>query len=151
MNVEFQRVLDKLYCRFYKSRDTFSEVTSSHWRDVGWHKASLGEGKWKLKGAGFGDWKRDSLINRMRTISVSHAVDELRSNYACQDELWRLGMAVAKSQNRLFNYDCAKQVLSLAKVARSIGATDPSSPLESVGIKRGCASLAMVTATLDPC
>jgi hypothetical protein len=47
-------------------------------------------------------------------------------------------MSVARSQNRIFGYDCAKQVLSLAKVARSIEPTDPLSPLTSSGIRKVC-------------
>lgn len=138
MNTDFQKTLENLYRRFYESHDSFSEVTSSHWQKVGWHTASLGKGEWKLKGTGFGDWMENNFINRLRTFGVSRAVAGLQSRYGCPGDLWEMGMAVAKSQNRIFSYDCAKQVLALAKVARSIAAKDPQSPLVSADIGKVC-------------
>jgi hypothetical protein len=131
-------VLSALYQRFFEKHESFSDVTSSHWRKVGWHTASLGQGVWKLKGAGFGDWMEDNLLNRLRTFGVGRAIAGLRQAHACPESLWRLGMEVAKSQRRIFSYDCAKQVLALAKVARSIAVPDSASPLTSAGISKVC-------------
>ena len=138
MQKGFQQLLGILYSRFYEEQSSFSEVTSSHWRKVGWHKVGRSEKKWSLKGGGFGDWMNDNLVNRLRTLGIQNAVASLRAKHGCPVDLWLLGVAVAKSQKRIFSHDCARQVLSLAKVVSSISALDPKSPLTSVGIRNVC-------------
>ncbi len=113
-------------------------MTSSHWRAVGWHRARVGDGKWKLDGAGFGDLQNDNFLNTLRTFGVRRAVESLREAHDCPEELWKLGISVARSQNRIFSFDCAKQVLALAKVYGYLEPTDPDSPLTSAGVTNCC-------------
>jgi hypothetical protein len=135
---ESKLMLDLLHKRFFEDEKEFSDVTSSHWRKVGWHQANFEKNGWKLKGAGFGDWMENNLINRLRTLSERREVSQLSYLHNCQAEIWQLGIEVAKSQNRLFNYDCAKQVLSLARVVQNISSNDPQFPLLSANIKNVC-------------
>ena len=141
VETDFNKALVALYYRFYKQQASFSSVTSSHWQTVGWHQVFMVDGidgVWKLRGAGFGDWRPDTVINNLRTFGVSRAIASMKSNYACPSDLWQLGTAVAKSQQRIFSYDCAKQILSLAKVVSSVSADDQKSPLTSAGIRNVC-------------
>ena len=111
-----EAVLDTIYQRYYLSRE-LSDVTSSHWRSVGWQEVKKGPRGWKLEGAGFGSRRQDTLLNRLvRWPSTRMTFDLLREN-ECSEELVALGIEVAKRHGRLFDFDCARQVLTLNLLA----------------------------------
>lgn len=113
-------VLDTIYRRYYLNRQ-LSDVTSSHWNSVGWQQVRKVVGGWELKGAGFGSRRKDTLLNRLvRWPSTRMTFDLLRER-ACPEKLIELGIKVANRQGRLFDYDCARQVLTLDLLASQLG------------------------------
>lgn len=136
--VSADALLTALHERFFKANEGFSEVTSSHWREIGWHKVGRHAGTWKLHGAGFGDRVEINLFNCIRNFGVSVALSRMQEQYGCPRDLWKLGRDIARRQQRVFSFDCAKQILSLSKVISEAGGDNTARPLTSAGLSRVC-------------
>lgn len=155
-NKQSEAVLDALYTRFFEAHDGFSEVTSSHWREIGWHRVERRPGSWIMRGAGFGDRAEWTYLNRIRNFGINAALSKMQQRYDCPREIWDMGRAVARLQRRVFSFDCAKQILSLSKVIAEMGGTDPKRPLSSAGLRRVCVIgdgygyLGVLIKTVDP-
>ena len=111
-----EALLDTIFQRYYLSRE-LSDVTSSHWRSVGWQEVKKGSCGWKLEGAGFGSRRQDTLLNRLVRWPSTRMTFDLLCENECSEELVALGIEVAKRHGRLFDFDCARQVLTLNLLA----------------------------------
>lgn len=107
-----KNVLDSLYREHFVFGGG-SPVTSSHWRSVGWQRVKKLDGGWELEGYGFGSRRKDSWLNRMLRWPSTRMTSNLLHENDCPREFIELGMEMAKRHGRLFDYDCARQVLSL--------------------------------------
>lgn len=129
-------VLHTLYRLHYLNHEP-SEVTSSHWRSVGWQEVRKSASGWDLDGGGFGSRRRDGLVNRiLRWPSTRMTYDLLRES-KCPHELIEMGIEIARMQGRLFDYDCARQVLTLDLLAKRL-------PEISDETRRGCSRVIAV-------
>lgn len=108
-----EAILDSLYRRHYLVGQP-SESTSSHWRSIGWHRVAKSGRGWELDGAGFGSRRSDTWLNRLARWPSTRLTFDLLSQNKCPADLVELGMDVARSHGRLFDYDCARQVMTLA-------------------------------------
>lgn len=107
-------ILDALYEQHYPGAFQFSEVTSSHWREVGWHKVSKTPLGWKLEGHGFGSRRKNRFSTRLIRFPSEILVGRLLKRFSCPHRLIELGREIAERQQRHFDYDCARHVLTLA-------------------------------------
>jgi len=141
MNEFSTTVLDGLYNRFYIEHEKFSSVTSSHWREIGGHKVSFENGLWDLRGIGFGSWLERKPINQIRQLGASLLVATMKRRYSCSDDLWKLGKKLALKHGRIFDYDCAKQVIAVDSIIKGLGAdyrTVDTNIFSNAGIGRVC-------------
>lgn len=107
-------ILDTLYEHHYRDAVQFSEVTSSHWRQVGWHKVLKTPEGWKLEGRGFGSRRQNHWGTRLLRFPSEILVGRLLKKFNCPPDLISLGRQIAERQQRHFDYDCARHVLTLA-------------------------------------
>lgn len=106
-------LISYLYDKFYKEFDEYSNVTSSHWRVIGGHHVVPKGEELLLKGVGFGGFSEDIVINKIKYSYYNLLISSMKRKMRCNDKLWKLGKEVAKKQGRLFDFDCAKQVLAI--------------------------------------
>lgn len=107
-------ILSTLYERHYKDAVHFSEVTSSHWREVGWHMVLKTPEGWRLEGCGFGSRRQNHWVTRLLRYPSERLVGHLLKKFNCPLDLIRLRRQVAARQKRHFGYDCTRHVLTLA-------------------------------------
>lgn len=133
----YDAMLDTLYEEHYRVRKS-SEVTSSHWREVGGHEVSKTDGGFDMHGFGFGNRLRNSFIYRILTLPELVATPWLVRKYSSSARFLQEGRAVAKRQDMLFGYDCLRQVLAVGFVCRQFDKEESDLPLSSHGIRRVC-------------
>lgn len=106
-------VLDSLYNKHFSSHGS-SSVTSSHWRLIGWQSVNKTNDGWSLAGGGFGSRRERTFLNKLlRWFSTLMTYGLLRANN-CPQDLLEKGLEVARRHCRLFDYDCARQLLTIA-------------------------------------
>ena len=121
-------ILDSLHEDYYAPAAGRSAVTSSHWKVVGGHSVlrdrRIG---WKLRGYGFGDFRRDHFLNRARFSVESLLVQGLFKKHIAGVPVIRAAKAVAERSGRLFDFDCAKQALSVQAILDTLSGEERTS------------------------
>jgi hypothetical protein len=80
------------------------DVVSSHWKH---HLKDM---------TGFGAFREDNVKNRVRYFIELKLAETLLKKYRCPPCFILIGKQIAKKSNRLFDFDCIKQVLSLTSI-----------------------------------
>jgi len=113
LNQSIDHTSIKIFEDFYQ-KEFSSDVTSSHWQEVGGHRAALtSEKKIKLSGWGFGSFRENSLKIKVKYIIESILTDFLINKYRAKQSSLSAAKTVAKRNMRYFDFDCVKQALSL--------------------------------------
>ena len=106
-------ILTKIY---YENND-FSDQTSSHWRRYGnFQKIKKIDGALHLKGIGFGNNEVSRniflrIIYFLKNIPLQISLWKLIKN--CRKNIINNMNYVAKKSSRLFDYDCARNILTV--------------------------------------
>lgn len=93
-------------------------VLSSHWKKYGGYsvkKSSSGDFT-KAQARAFGDFRKDNLINRLRFYPELMSLKKNYKSVQLEDFYIENARNVAGVQQRLFDFDCIKQVASLTAV-----------------------------------
>jgi hypothetical protein len=135
MKNNYSDILDHLY-ETYLSTNSYSEVTSSHWKEVGAHSVTKENGKFNYKGSGFGNFRNRTLKQRARSIIEVYLTNNLINQYSCSNIIADACKDIAESTNRIFEFDCAKQALSLQFILNNLESPDLN--LSNNGIKSVC-------------
>ncbi|MCK9580475.1 MAG: putative sugar O-methyltransferase [Methanoregula sp.] len=75
---------------------------------------------WDVQGGGFGNFLENNLMNRIIHYPELSLSDRLLKQYQCHDRIVNAGKKVAEDQNRLCEFDCVKQMLSLSKISKGL-------------------------------
>ncbi|MBO1224074.1 MAG: putative sugar O-methyltransferase [Candidatus Scalindua sediminis] len=137
----YSEILSKLYNRYYKRFTRHSEVTSSFWRSVGWHKVEMRNGCWSAQGVGFGRYLPANVRRRVLFLPIRLQLFLLLKRLRCPSYLIDKGRRLANKGEFLFDYDFVRQVLSLHEILKQLGVKtldDKHYPLSSQGIKVAC-------------
>jgi len=116
----YKDLLKALYDIYYTNIEQYSDVTSSHWREVGGHEASWDKGVLTLKGAGFGDRLGDDWLRWCYSLPQRFLLQSIISDYPNLKWIVEKAKYVAKRQGTIFSYDCLRQALSLALMSQSL-------------------------------
>ncbi len=109
---------NKLYSEYYKNNE-ISKETSSHWRKYGeFQKVKKTIDGYYLNGIGFGDFKKDNILNLLKNIPTTFYISRLLKN--CDNNIVNKANLVAKKSSRLFSYDLARQALIINQLSNSI-------------------------------
>ena len=136
----YQKILEYLYQKYFLKNFSPTEVTSSHWKTIGGHDVKWDNGAFILKGQGFGVFRTDSFTNRALSFSEEILSRYLLRKFNCPTTLASSGRKIANQQGRVFVFDCAKQLLSIASILESLpkGASQNDLGLCARGIKVVC-------------
>jgi len=136
----YSDILDTIYQHYYLNFDKHSDVTSSFWRSFGnRHRIRKKGDKWEIFGYGLGSFVNKSLRPTIRHYPAIWLSKRLLKDYDCHQKLIDTGYAVSDSSGRIFNFDCAKQVLAVNAVLQQLsGSMDDNMPLSDTGIKTVC-------------
>ena len=110
------KILNYLYDKHFINTNSFSKVTSSYWRETGYQKVTKVDNNFTLVGHAFGHFIRNTLLN-----NIKYSVIKILSDYVLKSNMKNKNIELksretAKKQNRLFEFDCVKQTLSLNKI-----------------------------------
>jgi hypothetical protein len=131
-----QEILNILYTKYFENGRHYSAVTSSHWREVGSHQVVRMDDKWQLKGSGFGDRLNNTWKNRFRRLPAKLLVNQMLRHHGCPSRLIEYGEQLAFLQDRVFDYDCAKQLLAIDQIVKTLGGDSTiDNPLSVLGVK----------------
>lgn len=114
----YDTILTTLYDRYYENFNGHSSVTSSHWRRIGSHNVTKMSTDWDVHGGGFGNFLENNLINKIVHYPELLLSEGLLRHYQCPDRIITAGKEVAHIQNRLCEFDCIKQMLSLSVISK---------------------------------
>lgn len=137
----YNEILSELYDRYYKNSTQHSEATSSHWRHIGKHKVDIRNGYWIARGEGFGDCVSPNPWNRVKFLPTKILLYFIIKKFRCPSYLIEMGRGIANKSERLYDYDCVRQVLSLNEILKQMGLktiNNKYNPLSSKGIKVAC-------------
>ncbi|MFQ5646476.1 MAG: putative sugar O-methyltransferase [bacterium] len=136
----YEAIIEYLYNVYYADSYEYSEVTSSHWKEIGGHEAALIDGALNLKGTGFGGLIPGTFINRIVHFPESYLSARMLDAYECPEFIRKKIFEVADKSGRILNYVCVKQALPLkAVLSQLFGNNIPeSSPFLEAGIKTVC-------------
>lgn len=141
MRENYEDILSELYDKYYKNFTEHSETTSSHWRYLGRHKVAIRNGCWIAQGDGFGDYVSPNTWNRVKFLPTKILLYFIIKKFRCPSYLIEMGRSIAYKSERLYDYDCVKQVLSLNEILRQLGVETLNykhNPLSSKGVKVAC-------------
>lgn len=116
----YKHVMRQLYESHYVNHSGYSPVTSSHWQEIGDHKASLIDESFELKGAGFGHRLKRDWLRQCYSIPEKIMMRWMLSQYPDLKWIYSLAKEVAVKQGTVFGYDCLRQALSLAIIVRNM-------------------------------
>ena len=136
----YQRILNDLYSRYYQHYQEHPEITSSFWREFGYrHRVAYQNGKWDFNGFGLGHFVSKTWRNTIRQLPATVLSQWLLKKYQCPSRLSKAGLDTANLSHRIFNFDCAKQVLAVNKIGRQLSIDlDNASPFSKCSIKTVC-------------
>jgi len=133
MIVAYKHITKYLYDAYYMNHDNYSDVTSSHWREIGGHKVQWNGHSLDLKGNGFGNRIGNDWLRSCYSFPERMMLRKVLSNYPELRWISKVAKGVAKKQGTIFSYDCLRQALSLAFIERSLG--DKKHILKSKGAR----------------
>lgn len=117
----YNEILNELYDRYYKNFTRHSEVTSSHWHHIGRHKVEIRNGYWFAQGNGFGDCVAPNPWSRFKFLPRKILMYFIIKKFNCPSYLIEIGRSVADNSERLYDYDCIRQILSLNEILKQLG------------------------------
>ena len=116
----YDDILSILYDKYYLHFTDYSPVTSSHWREIGSHNIIKGNDNWEVRGRGFGNFLENNLRNQIVHGPELLLSQRLLKQYQCHERIVRAGKRIANIQDRLCEFDCVKQMLSLAVITEHL-------------------------------
>jgi len=133
-------LLDTIYCKYYENFEKPSPVTSCFWQEFGnRHIVKRQNGKWVYFGYGLGSFVSKSIRHSIRHLPVVFLSKRLLEKYHCTKKLKKIGYLVADLSERIFNFDCAKQVLAVNEIGRQLSLSmDVDTPFSQAGIRTVC-------------
>jgi len=137
----YSDILNELYNIYYKQFTQHSEVTSSHWRSIGWHKVEIKDGCWRVQGFGFGGCLSANVWRKILSFPRRILLSLLLKRFQCPFFLEDKGRRLAGKGGLLFDYDFVKQLLSFNEILKQLGVKildDKHYPLSSQSIKVAC-------------
>ena len=117
----YDSILSKLYAEYYSASSNHSEVTSSHWRQVGSCAVKAKGGRYIVSGAGFGAFRTRNLLQWVVSIPERILLSRLLRKHNCPDCLFEAGKAIAKRSGHLPAFDHIKQILSIHTILKVLG------------------------------
>lgn len=137
----YNEILNELYDRYYKNFTRHSEATSSHWRHIGRHKVEIRNGYWLARGNGFGDCVSPNPWSRVKFLPTKILLYFIIKKFRCPSYLIEIGRSIADKSERLYDYDCVRQILSLNEILKQLGVKIVEGKrysLSSQGVKVAC-------------
>lgn len=135
----FNRILEKLYEKYYVGDIAHSNVTSSHWCTIGGSNVGYRNGKWIFKGYGFGSAPSRTLVNYITHIPNIFSIRKILNAYQCPLNIRSLGAEISRKSGFLFDFDSVKQVLSLFWILKELPVIrQDGMPLRARGISIVC-------------
>jgi hypothetical protein len=135
----YDAILSTLYDKYFLSFSGHSKVTSSHWQQVGSQQVAKDKDLWLVKGEGFGNFLDKNITNQIFHAPELILSEGLLQTHHCPQKILQAGKSVADSQNRLCEFDCVKQMLSVFAIAQQLK-IDLSSehPFTDKGVRVAC-------------
>lgn len=121
--MSFNELKDYLFQKhFHDSSDSELGVMSSHWKKFGDYKVMRNQdGTYKdVKASAFGDFRKDSFFNKLRFFFELESLNKLIPEDQLNKELLVCGRKIAKSQGRLLDFDCLKQIAALSNIIKVV-------------------------------
>lgn len=115
-------IIESLYERRFVQNNE-SVVTSSHWKEIGGHEVTRDKnGKLELNGIGFGYFRPISIRNKAYFAAELGLTRWLELKHQADQEIKICALKICKATNRLYDFDCLKQLLSAQRIhaAKSI-------------------------------
>jgi hypothetical protein len=112
-------ILEYLYSSYYRF-DTYSGVTSSHWRKVGWQNVVKQDSEYQVSGYGFGSYRPYTFANRFKSLPTSILLRNLLKKYSCEQSLIQAANEVTHRSNHISSFDSVKQTLSLDATLKAL-------------------------------
>ncbi len=109
-----------LFETYYDISKGFSDVTSSHWREIGGHDVKYNANEFVLSGTGFGDFIKKNIINWLLYFPEKFLLKNLLKKYLSNRLIAEKAVNIAKKQGRLLDFDCVKQILALDLILKKI-------------------------------
>ena len=141
----YKAIINYLFDIYYANFQSHSEVTSSFWKITGNQRVECINGNLRLNGSGFGVFVPNTTLYHLKDffknfLSLPTGSNTLLKKYGCVDFLRIKGQLVAAKSERVFQFDCAKQVLSLQCILMKLlnGNIPASFPFRETGIKTVC-------------
>jgi hypothetical protein len=114
---EINEILDYLYERHYQN-PTESDVTSSHWKEVGSHSVTKTENSYDIIGRGFGNYRENNLLNNIKFLMETIGAKSIIKKFNHNPTILKAAKKICKEQNHYFEFDSIKQVLSLSLIEK---------------------------------
>ncbi|MCX5715526.1 MAG: putative sugar O-methyltransferase [Candidatus Omnitrophica bacterium] len=113
--------MEKLYAEYYE-QDRFSGITSSYWQEYASQTKVLKKGDdFIISGVSYGQILKRSLPAYIHNIVPGALNKYLMHKYRIDKKVKQRGFQVAYRQNRLFDYNCARQMLCVNSIFKNIG------------------------------
>jgi hypothetical protein len=135
-------ILEYLYSSYYQF-DTYSGVTSSHWRKVGWQNVVKQDNEYQVSGYGFGSYRPYTFANRLKSLPTSILLRNLLKKYSCEQLLIQAANEVTRRSKHIPSFDSIKQILSLDATLKAINKLNDNhrqqvKKLTDQGVKSAC-------------
>lgn len=135
----YDAILTTLYEKYFLSFSGHSPVTSSHWQHIGSQQVAYDEGFWVVKGHGFDTFHEKKVQNKIFYAPEMYLSEGLLKTYNCPHRIQQAGKIVADSQNRISDFDCVKQMLSMYTIAQQLKIDISSEhPFIDIGVRVVC-------------
>ena len=104
--------IQKTLFRKYYSKEGFSEVTSSHWRDFG-EKTIVTRGRngFEFRSDGISTYHKKSTIGILKNLPIDFLLSKMLSKNAAEKQTIKDAKLITKCLNIHFDFDHAKHVL----------------------------------------
>jgi hypothetical protein len=112
-------IIHHLYKNYYNNSAN-SEVTSSHWKNIGNHSVQEFNGQLVLNGYGFGYFRGNTIWNKTYFFIELLLTKYLEIKFHADKILKKHARDICKLSDRLYDFDCLKQVLSLQTISREL-------------------------------
>ena len=116
----YSQILNYLYQKYFVDFSSHSDVTSSYWKLIGSQSVQCVGTSYKLKGFAFGDYMPSRFTSYARALPQFLSSRGLAKKYDCLADVWEVGCKVAKEHERILLFDCAKQMLTLSFLLKSL-------------------------------
>lgn len=115
------KMLEYIYNKYYENFTHYSDVTSSHWRNVGMQWVKKINGQYTISGIGFGNFIERTVKNRIFHMPETIMSLKLLEKYKIPNRYIQVLRKIALDQQRWEDFDCVKQLLSLQTIFECLG------------------------------